>query len=147
MDNYRESLLRGIDVNKSENELRLGSWYNISTYHNLSEEFIKEFKDKVFWKSISKNQILSESFIREFENRVSWIEISRRFVFSFDFLNEFKEKIIWDKYLETHKIEFTTMKRFISKSGYTNINQFNTTHLTEYQKNEIKKIINLKNIF
>jgi hypothetical protein len=147
MDNYRESLLRGIDVNKSENELRLGSWYNISTYHNLSEEFIKEFKDKVFWKSISKNQILSESFIREFKDNVSWWEISRKYVFLIDFLNEFKEKIIWNMYFETHKIEFTTMKRFISKSNYTNVNQFNTTHLTEYQKTEIQKIINLKYIF
>ena len=46
------------------------NWYNISRNQTLSENFIREFADKVNWYSISKYQILSESFIREFADRL-----------------------------------------------------------------------------
>ena len=42
-------------------------WNFISIYQNLSEEFIKEFKDRVNWKSHSFPQELSLSIIEEFE--------------------------------------------------------------------------------
>ena len=44
---------------------------------NLSEDFIREFQDKVDWDCISKYQNLSEDFIREFQDKVDWQEISR----------------------------------------------------------------------
>jgi hypothetical protein len=37
---------------------------------NLSEKFIKEFKDKINWYSISWRQILSEDFIIEFSDKI-----------------------------------------------------------------------------
>jgi len=41
-------------------------WTNISAREKLSEEFIREFKDRVNWHYISLTQKLSEGFIREF---------------------------------------------------------------------------------
>jgi hypothetical protein len=41
-------------------------WDEISARKKLSEDFIKEFKDKVNWDNISQFQKLSEKFIREF---------------------------------------------------------------------------------
>ena len=45
--------------------------YQISYSQSLSEDFIREFKDKVFWAWISKCQSLSEDFIREFKDKLN----------------------------------------------------------------------------
>ena len=55
-----------------------GNWQNISTHQTLSEDFIREFKDKVDWEGISYYQTLSESFIREFKDKVDWHWISKK---------------------------------------------------------------------
>ncbi len=44
----------------------------ISIYQKLSENFIREFQDKVDWNYISNYQKLSENFIREFQDKVDW---------------------------------------------------------------------------
>jgi len=46
-------------------------WIKISKHQNLSEDFIREFEDKVDWRWISMSQDLSEDFIREFKNKLS----------------------------------------------------------------------------
>jgi hypothetical protein len=45
------------------------SWYSISKYQTLSEDFIKEFKDEVNWTWISDQQNLSEDFKKEFKEK------------------------------------------------------------------------------
>ena len=47
-------------------------WPSISERKNLSESFIREFKDYVDWNYILMYQNLSESFIREFQDKVNW---------------------------------------------------------------------------
>lgn len=54
----KESDLRNI-IEKFQNKI---SWYYISSYQKLSEEFIREFQDKVDWCWISSEQKLSEEF-------------------------------------------------------------------------------------
>ena len=71
------------------------NWYNISYSQKLSEDFIREFKDKVNWRLISNNQELSESFIREFKDKVDWSYISARQKLSESFIREFKDKVYW----------------------------------------------------
>ena len=39
-------------------------------HKKLSEEFIKEFQDKVDWHKISEYQKLSEEFIKEFKDKI-----------------------------------------------------------------------------
>jgi len=51
-------------------------WIEISKYQYLTEDFIREFKDKVDWWYISYYQELSEPFIREFKDKVDWWYIS-----------------------------------------------------------------------
>ena len=69
-------------------------WSNYAFYRNnkLSEDFIREFKDKVDWEHISYYQKLSEDFIREFKDRVDWMMISRYKTLSEEFVKEFKEE-------------------------------------------------------
>ena len=45
--------------------------------NQLSEEYIREFQDKVNWHMISCYQTLSEELIREFQDKVDWYYISR----------------------------------------------------------------------
>jgi len=70
------------------------NWNIISAYyHKLSENFIREFKDKLGWDYISMNQKLSENFIREFQNDVYWNYISEYQNLSKNFKEEFKYKL------------------------------------------------------
>jgi hypothetical protein len=71
------------------------NWNYISCYQKLSENFIREFQDKVHWGLISEYQILSEDFIKEFKNKVNWNYISRYQTLSENFIREFKNKIDW----------------------------------------------------
>ena len=59
---------------------------------NLSEDFIREFKDKVDWGKISCNQNLSKDFIREFKDKVYWKKISSKQKLSDDFIRDLKIK-------------------------------------------------------
>ena len=70
-------------------------WDCISIYQHLSEEFIREFKDDVVWTLISIYQHLSEDFIREFTDRVDWEGISANQHLSEDFIREFEDKVDW----------------------------------------------------
>jgi hypothetical protein len=47
------------------------NWIYISYFQKLSEDFIREFKDKVSWDHISASQKLSEDFIRKFKYKVN----------------------------------------------------------------------------
>ena len=68
-------------------------WCDISRNQKLSEEFMREFKEKINWCIISYNQSLSEDFIREFKDEVNWDEISIHQKLSDEFVEEFKEKL------------------------------------------------------
>jgi len=76
------------------------NWVYISHYQQLSEDFIKEFKDKVEWRWISEFQQFSEDFIREFQDKIRWCDISRYQELSFKFISEFRNKLDLDKLLE-----------------------------------------------
>ena len=78
----------------------------ISKYQKLSEDFIREFQNKVNWYLISRCQKLSEEFIREFQEKVDWIEIS---------LNQniqISKRFIFELYLEDEN-KFNTIKSYI----------------------------------
>ena len=67
------------------------NWKNICTYLPLTEQFIREHKDKVFWVEISAFQKLSEDFIREFKDSVHWENILEYQHLSEEFLRECRE--------------------------------------------------------
>lgn len=51
-------------------------WWYISYCQKLSEDFIREFSDKVDWNYISYRQKLSFKFIKEFANKINWYYIA-----------------------------------------------------------------------
>jgi len=71
-------------------------WEWISQYQKLSEEFIREFEDKVYWSWISEYQKLSEEFIREFKDEVDWYRVSVYQKLSKEFIREFKDEVDWE---------------------------------------------------
>ena len=64
-------------------------WRDWGFYSNniLSEDFIREFKDKVDWSAICRYQKLSEDFIREFKDKVHWGVVS---IYQNNLSDEFK---------------------------------------------------------
>ena len=80
------------------------NWNTAQLYKEniFSEDFIREFKNKVDWCYISIYQKLSEDFIREFQNKVDWCYISIYQKLSEDFIREFKNKIYW-KHIANHQ--------------------------------------------
>jgi hypothetical protein len=115
-----EFLIQELDLNCSVEEFKdKVSWYCISKYQNLSEEFIREFQDKINWWNISQYQKLSEGFIREFKEKVSWGCISKYQKLSENFIREFKLKIDpdnWlykDKKFKLEKIKETGLYEFL----------------------------------
>jgi len=68
---------------------------NTSLYFQyiLSEDFIREFEDRISWSWVSIEQNLSEDFIREFQHKVNWHNISFAQKLSKEFIIEFIDKI------------------------------------------------------
>lgn len=87
-------------------------WADISEHQNLSEEFIREFQDKVNWLPISKYQKLSESFIREFRDKVNWLLISIYQSLSEDFIREFQDKVDWYHISTRKKLSESFIREF-----------------------------------
>ena len=61
-------------------------------YGTLSEAFIREFQNKVWWEIVSQRQILSEDFIEEFQYKVDWHHIFYNQVLSDEFRLKFINK-------------------------------------------------------
>ena len=59
-------------INFNTKIIEVIDWERISHHQKLSEDFIREFKDKVDWENISACKKLSEDFIREFKDKVDW---------------------------------------------------------------------------
>ena len=57
------------ELNANYTSLNDVNWGYVSIYQKLSENFIREFQDKIDWNYISEHQKLSEKFIREFKNK------------------------------------------------------------------------------
>jgi hypothetical protein len=145
-------------------------WYYISIYQKLSEEFIREFKEEVIWTYISQHQKLSETFIKEFKNeldwdyiteyqslseefiqefqhQVDWTMISGKFILTDEFLFKYSDKICWETYFNFNEAKFHIIKKFIFKTRFKDIDDFNAFHLNINERNYIKKILKFKYAF
>lgn len=72
---------------KSSNDDCWGDHFDyIALNQNISEDFIREFQDKLDWRFISSWQILSESFIEEFSHKIHWKRISGKQKLSKEFI-------------------------------------------------------------
>lgn len=95
------------------------NWVDISCHQCLSEGFIREFKDKVYWRLISEYQYLSEDFIREFKDKVDMYYIENSWHYKDA---EFKKKAVIDTGLyECHDDYFIAYKG-IRSDRWSNFN-------------------------
>jgi hypothetical protein len=118
-------------------------WKMICSSVLLSEDFIREFQDKLNWAYTSTCQILSEDFIKEFQDKVDWDIISAKQVLSEEFVREFQDKVRWD-YISAHQKlseEFVDEFKdkidifFLIRNKYCPINIKSKYYIDRFQKN------------
>ena len=63
-------------------------WTNICTWKRLTEEFIREFQNRVNWHMVSRYQKLSWEFIKEFKDKINFNMLT---------INEHIQGDIWKK--------------------------------------------------
>ena len=110
------------------------NWNSIAVHQNLSENFIRKFKGKVTWNWISMFQHLSEDFIREFTDRVNWYWISEYQHLSEDFIREFQHKVDWNRVSQYQRLSKEFIEEF--KDRVTNSRIADSWH---YKSTEEKK--------
>lgn len=133
-DKLRNNALNGKYVN----------WNYISKYMILSEDFIREFKDKVYWYNICENQTLSEDFIKEFSNYVNWAKISYYQLLSEDFIEQFSDKVDWFNISYSQKLSEKFINKFSNKIYWHKLNYDNLSE--NFIINNIDKI-NIIDVF
>lgn len=107
-------------------------WEFVSCNVELSEDFIREYSDKVDWERISWSQILSEDFIREFSHKVHWDLISYRQKLSEDFMREFSDNLHWECITSAQVLSEDFIREFSSKIDWTTIPLFNIPGAVEF---------------
>ena len=104
-------------------------WYYLSGHEGLTEDFIREFADKVDWYIVSRYQYLSENFIREFKDMVDWSWISESQHLSENFIREFTDKVDWDCISMYQHLSEDFIREFQDRVDWVYIS--NSQHLSE----------------
>ena len=89
-----------------QTEGHINQYWNCSLYTDLSEEFVREYREHLNWYNISLVQPLTNDFVREFRKEINWTAvIMERKDISWDFKNA------WAKELNLNsKIENSLLK-------------------------------------
>ena len=124
MNEYRQKLLKEIGIKISESNLSYEDWLIISSNGKLSEEFMREFKQKIHWRVTYIHQTLSD-----------------------DFLIELQDTMNWSYYFILAKPSFTIAKKFITKTNPRYFDSFNLSHFDDIQINKLQRILDVKNVF
>jgi hypothetical protein len=109
----------------------------ISDHQKLSEDFIREFQDKVSLYNISGYQTLSENFIREFQNKIDWINISynKKLQVSDKFCEEFDKKLCYNnKWRINGKYHRTLGPAYGNEFWYRGQKAENVSNMKQYKR-------------
>ena len=86
----------------------------VGTSQIMSEKFIEEMKDKLAFKTVARYHRLSEEFIRKHNDEMDWKYISKDQDMSESFLDEYMDRINWFEYFfrNSHRnnYEFVTAR-------------------------------------
>ena len=123
MKEYRRKLLRDIGIHKAEEEISRTLWSHIS-FFEPNDEFIHEFFDKLDWSMISKVHKLSDELILKYNHLIEW-----------------------DHYFLNNAVELPIIKKFITKTTFRYTHDFETSHLTSLQKQDIQRLLDFKYMF
>ena len=120
-----------------ENEIEINdesSWWNISAYDELSEEFIEKYADRVDWDCISKYQKLSEQFIERHKDKVNWYYISMYQELSEKFIEKHEDKVNWYYISMRQKLSESFIEKHEDKVYWSCLSKYQ-----KISKNLIKK--------
>ena len=112
MQEKRRTLLSQIGIKQSENKMTFGDWEGVSREKDLSEEFIREFKNDLEWFSVSKFQKLSESLIVELKGYVNWLGVSKYQKLSENFIRENVVNVCWEYICIHQKLSENFLREF-----------------------------------
>jgi len=90
------------DVDQEEEQELIKYYYDHCL--ELSENFIREFQDKLDWSFICQDQRLSEEFIIEFKDKVNWKFVSGYQKLSLKFIKDNIDKLDIDFLLMNNNI-------------------------------------------
>jgi hypothetical protein len=76
-------------VRKYINVLNLDLVLKVS---NVSEAFLRDFKDRIDWRTVSMRQKISLEFVREFAHLIDWRYLSYNSHLTGDIIAEFRDK-------------------------------------------------------
>lgn len=115
-------------------------WEKISVWQTLSEDFMREFKDKLEWHYIVQYQKLSEDFIREMKDYLNslefsediWSSISFCQELSEDFMREMKDYLVWERLVSSQHMSECFMEEMneyfnageVNCTGWSSISQY-----------------------
>lgn len=125
------------EIRKAYSCLSIHNWIDISEFQKLSEDFIREFQNKISWYDISYFQKMSEDFIREFQDKVDWFSISlnEKLQVSDKFCEEFDNKLydnfVWRINGTTHR---TLGPAFRNEYWYRGTRIKNVHSMEEYKR-------------
>jgi hypothetical protein len=125
------------EIRKVANQLFKNDWINIFEYQTLSEDFIRQFQDKVDWTGISWKQILSEDFIREFQDKLNWqnIRFNKKLQVSDKFCEEFDEKLgLYNVWLINGKYHRTLGPAINDEFWYRGQKAENVSNMIQYKR-------------
>ena len=71
-------------------------WWNyVIQNQQLSEDFIREFKDKMDMQCVGTQQILTEKFLEEMKGKVAFLTIARHHTLSEQFIKKYADRLDW----------------------------------------------------
>lgn len=117
-----------------EKALRKFSEYAESLYENNSRSF---------WYSVSRNQKLSEDFIRDYSEKLNWEYITSSQELSEDFVIEFSDKIYWYDYSANKKLSKRILEKCTKKISWSSFFRYNVADeyiFSKYQKEVLKNM-------
>ena len=118
------------------------SWLSLSTRKGLTEDFIREFADRVDWEWISQYQHLSEGFIREFADRVYWYWISKYKHLSEDFIRKFTDRVYWYCVSQYQRLSENLIREFKNRVDWFLISKYQ--HLSKEFIEEFKDKLDME---
>lgn len=141
-------------------ELDKKDWYEISSYSELSEEFIRTYHDKIDWPTLIGSGALNEALIRDFQHYITlpvdWERIAMYYEgLSKEFLIEFLDKFIPDTLFEYQRVPAKVLAKMLRRAPddldgiaakYLEHQMITPTTMKIIEKFDVKGIFNWYNI-
>lgn len=90
------------------------NWMLLSFHYTFSYEFLREFKDKLDWRPICSHYKINNDFLREFFNYINWHFVARFQEFDFDFVKKWETELRPHIYAVIENESLTYNKKYVS---------------------------------